>query len=66
MICINFQSHNLRILMYHSVLKVLKKVVGLSFSKLSFKVASVYVTGFAKTVPNRTRIGIPFIAWHES
>ena len=25
-----------------------------------------YVTGFAKTVPNRTRIEIPFIAWHES
>ena len=24
------------------------------------------VTGFAKTVPNRTRIEIPFIAWHES
>ena len=30
-------------LMYHSVLKVLKKVVGLSFSKLSFKGASVYM-----------------------
>ena len=27
--------------MYHSVLK-LKKIVGLSFSKLSFKLASVY------------------------
>ena len=26
----------------------------------------MYVTGFAKTVPNRTRIEIPFIAWHES
>ena len=25
-----------------------------------------YVTGFAKTVPNHTRNGIPFIAWHES
>ena len=25
-----------------------------------------YVTGFAKTVPNRTRIEIPFIVWHES
>ena len=25
-----------------------------------------YVTGFAKTVPNGTRIEIPFIAWHES
>ena len=24
------------------------------------------VTGFAKTVPNGTRIEIPFIAWHES
>ena len=24
------------------------------------------VTGFVKTVPNRTRIEIPFIAWHES
>ena len=29
------------ILMHHSVLKV-KKIVGLSFSKLSFKVASAY------------------------
>ena len=27
---------------------------------------SIYVTGFAKTAPNRTRIEIPFIAWHES
>ena len=27
---------------------------------------SIYVTGFAKTVPNGTRIEIPFIAWHES
>ena len=26
----------------------------------------VYVTGFAKTIPNGTRIEIPFIAWHES
>ena len=24
------------------------------------------VTGFAKTVPNGTRIEIPFTAWHES
>ena len=24
------------------------------------------VTGFAKTVPNGTRIEIPFIVWHES
>ena len=30
------------ILMYHSIVKVLK-IVGLSFSKLSFKVASVYM-----------------------
>ena len=30
------------ILMYHSVLKV-KKIAGLSFSKLSFKVASAYI-----------------------
>ena len=29
-------------------------------------VNTAYVTGFAKTVPNRTRIEIPFIAWHES
>ena len=27
---------------------------------------SVIVTDFAKTVPNGTRIEIPFIAWHES
>ena len=26
----------------------------------------LYVTGFAKTVPNRTAIEIPFITWHES
>ena len=26
----------------------------------------IIVTGFAKTVPNGTRIEIPFIAWHES
>ena len=26
----------------------------------------INVTGFAKTVPNGTRIEIPFIAWHES
>ena len=25
-----------------------------------------FVTGFAKTVLNGTRIEIPFIAWHES
>ena len=25
-----------------------------------------YVTGLTKTVPNGTRIEIPFIAWHES
>ena len=31
------------ILMYHSVVKVLKKIAVLSFSKLSFKVASVYM-----------------------
>ena len=35
MICIHFQLNNLRILMYHSVLKVFKKVVGLSFYILS-------------------------------
>ena len=47
------------ILMYqHSVLKV----VSLSFSKLSFKVAPVYVTGFAKTRNNPTRTEIHFIA----
>ena len=40
MICIKFQTHNLY--MYHSVLEV-KKIVGLSFSKLSFKVASAYI-----------------------
>ena len=27
---------------------------------------TIYVTGFAKTVPKGTRIEIPFIAWHES
>ena len=35
MICISFQ-------MYHSVAKV-KKITGLSFSKLGFKVASAYM-----------------------
>ena len=29
-------------------------------------VHSTFVTGFVKTVPNGTRIEIPFIAWHES
>ena len=29
--------------MYHSVLKVKKHIAGLSFSKLSFKVAYVYI-----------------------
>ena len=27
---------------------------------------SLNMTGFAKTVPNGTRIELPFIAWHES
>ena len=25
-----------------------------------------YVIGFAKIIPNGTKIEIPFIAWHES
>ena len=41
MICISFQIYNI-ILVYHSVVKV-KKIAVLSFSKLSFKVASAYM-----------------------
>ena len=37
------------ILMYHSVMKVKKKIVGLSFSKLSFKVAYAYMSIFVYT-----------------
>ena len=44
MICISFEIHNTAIVMYHSVLVLkVKKIVGLSFSKLSFKVGSVYM-----------------------
>ena len=37
------------ILMYHSVVKV-KKIVGLSFSKLSFKVSSVYILLYSSDI----------------
>ena len=43
MICINFELQVTQsILMYHSVLNV-KKIVSLSFSKLSFKVVFAYM-----------------------
>ena len=42
MICISFEMHNVAILMYHSVVEV-KKFVGLSILKLSYKVAFAYM-----------------------
>ena len=41
MICKSFQIHNIYIDV--SLCSELKKIMGLSFSKLSFKVASAYV-----------------------
>ena len=60
MICIRFQIHDLY-LMYHSVVKV-KKIVGLSFSKPSFKVPSVIMFQQAFTkgsdMPNKNALGV--------
>ena len=43
MICISLVSDTQSILMYHSTVLKVKKIAGLSFSKLSFKEASAYM-----------------------